>query len=345
MKNSPLPAIFGMYFKPKYRVISAVLGEDFSSPDGVDIYLDMNTMVSVLSRAAKFMNSLPFSDSVEKDIVSSVLGTVKHWKDFVRKYDGSRIFLLWNTFEMGNLPEQTVIEQYLRGYQRRYQDDRFKQFVYYWTEAMKKVEIVLKYVPQIYFIKTSFVDSYIVPAILSGEERMKLIVSGEGLFTSYNFYPKSKVMYSRFSKHGNSHISDPLMISQCLSKIDMELMQIFCANEVFYNLLQAIIGDMERGLMGMTSFGITNFATELLRAVEQHKITKDPKSIESVFPCINPNYHDYLKHAYPLINVESHLQLIPPSVIEKTKALMIDLLDIDGLAKLNVDGLNLMELL
>ena len=337
--------ILGLYCKPKYRVISAVLGEDFSSPNGVDIYIDLNTIVSILSNASKFMNSLPFSDDAEKDIVSGVLGVVKHWKDFSRKYDGSRIFLLWNDFEMKVLPEQEVIKTYLRSYQTKYQQDRYKQFVYYWTEAMKKVEVVLKYVPNCYVVKTNFVDSFIVPAILTDASKPKMIVSGNQLFTSYNFHPNTKVMYSRFSRHGNSHLSDPIMICQSISKIDLDVMNIFCQNEVFYNLLQAIIGDLERGLMGMSSFGITNFATELLRAVEKHKIPNDPKSIETVFPCINTNYHDYLKQAYPIIHIQSHLALIPPSVVEKTKGLLIDLLDIDGLAQISVDGMNLLELL
>lgn len=337
--------IAGMYVKPKYRVISAVLGEDFSSENGLDIYIDLNTLVTILSNASKFMNSLPFSEDAEKDIVSVILGVVKHWKDFSRKYDGTRIFLLWNEFEMRPLPEQDIIKSYLKSYQTRYTQDRFKQFVYYWTEAMKKVEVVLKYVPNSYLIKTNFVDSFIVPAILSEESKTKLIVSGNPLFTSYTFQPNTKVMYSRFSRHGNSQLSDPLMICQSISKIDLDVMDIFCQNEVFYNLLQAIIGDLERGIMGMTSFGITNFANELLRAVEQHKVPKDPKSIESVLPCINENYHDYLKQAYPLINVKSHKALIPPSIIEKTKGLLIDLLDIDGLAQISVDGMNLLELL
>lgn len=338
-------AIMGLYAKPKYRVISATLGEDFSSPNGVDFYIDLNTIVGVLSTASKFMNSLPFSEDAEKDIVANVLGVVKHWKDFSRKYDGSRIFLLWNEFEMRPLPEQEIIKSYLHSYQAKYQQDRFKQFVYYWSEAMKKVEVVLKYVPNSYLIKTNFIDSFIVPSILSDESRTKVIASGNQLFTSYSFCPNTKVMYSRFSRHGNSQLSDPLMICQSISKIDLEVMQIFCENEVFYNLLQAIIGDMDRGIMGMTSFGITNFANELLRAVEKHKIPKEPKSIESVLPCVNQNYHDYLKQAYPLINIKSHQALIPPSVEEKTKALLIDLLDIDGLSQISVDGMNLLELL
>lgn len=338
-------AIIGATAKPKYRVISAVLGEDFSSRNGFDIYIDLNTIASTLSSASKFMNSLPFSDDVESDIVSNVLGMVKHWKDYVRKYEYTRIFLLWNDFQMTTLPEQDLLKVYLHPYQTKYAQDRFKQFVYYWTEAMKKVEVVLKYVPQSYLIKTNFVDSLIVPALLSEDTRTKLIVSGNPLFTSYNFQPNTKVMYSRFSRHGNSHLSDPLMICQSISKIDLDVMDIFCGNEVFYNLLQAIIGDFDRGIMGMTAFGITNFANELLRAVEKHKVPEDPKSIESVFPCINQNYHDYLKQTYPLIHVESHKKLIPPSVVEKTKALLIDLLDIDGLAKLSVDGMNLLELL
>lgn len=337
-------SIIGLYQKPKYRVISSVLGEDFS-PDGFDIYIDMNTTVTTLSSASKFMNGIPFSDNVESDLVSNILGMVKHWKDFSRKYESSRIFLLWNDFEMRPLPEQEILKSYLQHYQNTYRQDRYKQFVYYWTEAMKKVEVVLKYIPQSYVIKTNFVDSLIVPAILSDASRTKLIVSGSQLFTSYTFCPNTRVMYSRFSRHGNAHLSDPMMICQSISKIELDVMDIFCKNQVFYNLLQAIIGDLDRGIMGMSSFGITNFANDLLRAVEKHKIPQDPKSIESVLPCINQNYHEYLKQVYPLIHIESHRQFIPPSIEEKTKSLLIDLLDIDGLAQFSVDGMNLLELL
>lgn len=338
--------IVGMYAKPRYRVISAVLGETFSPQHGFDIYIDLNTIVNVLSSASKFLNSLPFSEDCEKDIVSCVLGIVKHWKDYTRnKYDDVRIILMVNEFEMRPLPEQDVLKSYLVPYMNKFKQDRFKQMVYYWGEAMKKIEVVLKYVPNCYLVKTNFVDSYVIPMILSNENRMRLIVSGNAMFTSYNYIPNTKVIYTRFSRNGHSQISDPLMICQKISKIDDDIMDTFCQNKVFYNLLQAIIGDFDRGIMGITQIGISNFANELLRAIEQNRVPKNPKSIEVVFPAINKNYHGYLKQAYPLIDVETHLQLIPPSIIEKTKGLLIDLIDIDGLSRLSVDGMNLMELL
>ena len=40
----------------------------------------------------------------------------------------------------------------------------------------------------------------------------------------------------------------------------------------------------------------------------------------------------------------THASLIKMSNIEKIKASMIDLLDIDGLAQLSIEGLNLLEL-
>jgi hypothetical protein len=91
--------------------------------------------------------------------------------------------------------------------------------------------------------------------------------------------------------------------------------------------------------------GITTFAYTLLRGVEQGKIRNDPKSVESVLPVIDKVYHDYVLSAYPLVDIEQHTQMIPQSSIQNMKSTMIDLVDIDGLRSLSIDGLNLLELL
>jgi len=154
-------------------------------------------------------------------------------------------------------------------------------------------------------------------------------------------------MYTRYKgiSNGMCQLSDPLMICQSISKIDDDIMRAFTQNKVFYNLLNMIIGDSERGIIGLTQLGITNFAMELLRSVEQRTIPEDPKSIEAVLPAVNANYHDYLKKSYPLVDIDTHTGLIPESIIAKVKSEMIDLYDIDGLRSFNVQGLNLLELL
>ena len=60
---------------------------------------------------------------------------------------------------------------------------------------------------------------------------------------------------------------------------------------------------------------------------------------------IQPTYHDYIKTAYPLVDIESHSRLIKPSHLEKLKSEMVDIIDIDGLHSISIEGLNLLELL
>ena len=74
-------------------------------------------------------------------------------------------------------------------------------------------------------------------------------------------------------------------------------------------------------------------------------IPRDPKTIDSVLPIIDPKYHDYLRKAYELIDIDNHSRMIPASTIEKLKASLVDLYDIDAFMKLKVGNLNLMELL
>ena len=45
--------------KPKYKVIQMALGLNFSpSTYGVDVYIDLNSLLSTMASSRKFMNSL-----------------------------------------------------------------------------------------------------------------------------------------------------------------------------------------------------------------------------------------------------------------------------------------------
>lgn len=336
--------VVGMLVKPKYSVITKFLGEDFLPDKGMDIFIDLNTVVSALSTSTKFLNSLPFSQNVESDIISNVLSVVKHWKDFSRKFDDVRIFLILNDFEMVMMPEQDILKSYLGPYINKFKQERFSQFNYYWSESIKRIEVVLKYVPKSYLIHCNRFDSYVIPNIIDDYNkngRFRVIVSGNPLMTSYALEKDTKIIYVKF-KH---QIVDPCMIVQSISKIDDEIMNAFIRNRVFYGLLNSVIGDFDRGMIGITQMGITAFAADLLRSIERGEIPNDPKSIESVLPVIQSCYHEYVRKVYPLVDIHEHSKLIPQSLIEKTKSNMVDLYDIDGLSSLSVDGLNLIELL
>jgi hypothetical protein len=135
------------------------------------------------------------------------------------------------------------------------------------------------------------------------------------------------------------------MIVHTLTKIESDTIDVFIRNKVFYSLLSAIIGDKDRGIIGITQFGITTFATELLRSIEKNEVPEDPKSINSVLSVVDKMYHAYLEKNFPLMNVDLHKQMIPPSTIEKIKASLIDKSDIDALMKYTIGDLNLMELI
>ena len=340
--------IFGKYLKTRYAVISSFVGEEFiNSFSKLDIFIDLNTIIPVLGSSSKFLQSLPFAneDEIESDIIENTLTTLKHWKDWAsNKFQEVRLFLMVNDFEFGKLPEREVIKSYLAPYANKYDSERYAQLNYYWTESMKKVEVVLKYVPNSYLIRCNSLDNYIVPNVSDDYKtngRARLIISGSPIMTTYMLEPNTKVILTKF----NHQLSDPTMIVQSVSNIDNDIMFTFIQNKVFYALLNAVIGDFGRGLIGITQLGISSFANDLLRAYERGDIPKDPKTIDSVLPIIDPKYHDYLRKAYQLIDIDSHTRMIPTSVIEKLKASLIDLYDLDAFMKLKVGDLNLMELL
>ena len=336
--------------KARYKVISTILGETYDAPNGVDIFIDFNTFIKSLSTYQKYLSYLPFAGTeVEVDLISSFLTTLNHWKNFSRKWENVRIIGIMNGFELSKLAERKVLKSYLIPHENKFKSDKYTQFVYYVSEAVKKVQAILKYVPNMYLITSTEFDSIAIPNVLDDYAktgRNRIIISGNPLMTGYYMLPNTKVIFTKFRRSGSQQISDPLQIVQAISKVDEDdIISEFIQNKVFYNLLNVIVGDFDRGILGLTQIGITTFAYNLLRGVEQGKIRKDPKSVESVLPIIDSVYHNYVKTNYPLVDIESHTNMIPQSAIQNMKSDMIDLVDIDGLQKYSIDGLNLLELL
>lgn len=349
MTNKPVSiGIISGLLKPKYKVISALATDDkYMMPPKKDVFIDLNTMILSGSNYKKYLISLPFAQDVEKDIIYSVLMIVKHWKDYFKQWD-TRIFLIMNDFEMFMLAEAEYLRSYLFTHINKFEQDFMQQYVYYWTESIKRIEIVLKYIPNVYLIRCNRFDSYVIPNVIDDytkNEKHRIIISGSSLMTNYVFMPNTTMLFSKYSRSGMSQINDPAMMVRYLTKIDEPIIDTFCQNKVFFNIMNGIVGDYYRGIAGITNVGISGLALDLLRAVEKKEIPNQPESIESVLPAINQNLHDYLRKNYPLIDIETHSKLIPQSMIEKAKSTMVDLYDIDGLRNLNIDGLNLLELL
>lgn len=334
--------------KPKFRVISTALGEDFNPAEGVDFFLDLNTVVTVLSGSNKFMTKLPFAENVEMHVISNVLGILLHWKKFARNMNDVRFFFIVNDMDISALAEKDTMKSYLSPFVNKMSKERYKQFVYYWNEAIKRIEIILKYIPSAYFVRCDKFDSYVVPNIMWDYEhtnRHRVIITGNPFFTNYVYMKNAHIIYSRYNGFKVQQLFDPVMIVQSVSKIDEEIMSTFIKNKVFYNILSEIIGDFDRGIIGLTQLGLSTFAADLLRAVERHEVPENPSSIESVLPVLKPTFHDYLRKAYPLVDIPSHTNLIKPSMIEKLKSELVDLYDIDSLSKIQIEGFSLLELL
>jgi len=338
--------------KARYKVISTILGELYDAPNGIDIFIDFDTFIKSLSTYQKYLNYLPFSGAeaeVEVDLMSSFLTTLNHWKNFAKKWDHVRVIGIMNSFEMKNPAERKQLKTYLVPYENKLKNDKYVQFKYYVSESVKKVQVILKYVPNMYLITSDEFDSLVIPNILDDyakSGRKRIIITGNPLMTGYHMMPNTKVIYSKFRRNGSQQIADPVQIVQAISKVDEDDTVVeFTKNPVFYNLLNVIVGDFDRGILGLTQLGITTFAYNLLRGVEQGKIRNDPKSVESVLPVIDKVYHPYVLQNYPLVDLEAHTKMIPQSAIQNMKATMIDMVDIDGLQKYSIDGLNLLELL
>lgn len=330
--------------KPKYRAISTILGENYIPDKGLDIFLDLNTFISAISGNKGYLQTLPFANNAEEDLIISLFGVLRHWREFAHKWEDVRIFLMYNDFDICPAGEREQLKAYLVPYNNKFENDRYKQLKYYFNEAVKIAEPLFDYLPRSYFIKCTKYYSFVVPELLADETRDRLVVSDNAMMTAYVFQPNTKMIYSHWCTRGTTQLSDPLMILQSLTKIEDRIMDAFVQNKVFYTLLNVIVGDKDRGIIGLPQTSMTAIANDLLRAVEKKEIPMSPKSIESVLSVVDKCHHDYIKKNAPLMDVALHAQMIKPSEVERLKSKLVDKSDIDQLMKFTIGDINLMEL-
>lgn len=336
--------------KVKYKTINAILGDEFLNEwnGGFDVFIDLDTLFTSAAGSKKYMGELPFAESVDSDMVETILTTLLHWKNFMRRRENVRIFMICNGFELMCSSEREIQRTYLVPWENKYNEDKYTQIRYYWEESLKAISKILDFVPNSYLIQTKRMDAYIVPEVIRSmteTPRRRIIISGCPLYTQYMFEPDTKVIYTRYIHTGIQQLADPIMITQAITHINEDIMEEFCKSPVFYGVLNAIIGDFNRGLIGVMNAGISKMSTDILRGVERREIPINPKSVDSVL-CVIPNtMHDYMKKSFTLIDIKSHLNLISPSLRHKVQEKMVDKYDIDSLSQLSVKGLNLIELL
>lgn len=346
-KNYPSGRLSGM-LKPKYLVIKSLLGDEFDTSSGVDIYIDINTFINSMISSKNYLGALPFNENAIADIVSSFIHIALHWKNFSRQWDDTKIYMIMNDYENPLCCEQKQLKSYLHPYKDNMQSSRFDNVRYYLTEAVNLTQKVLKFIPNIYMIKCKDFDSLVFPRVLKAYDvnnRKRIIVTGNNLFTAYMFEPNCRVIYSKCRHNGISQVYDPIMIAHSISKIDDEIMNIFVKNKVFYNLLNIIVGDFDRGILGMNGIGTSRIAADIMRGVEKGTIPTEPKSCNSILSVIDKNFHSYINQSYPLVDLKLHGDMVKQSSIELIKTeQMIDNIDIDGLREFSIDGVNLLEL-
>lgn len=334
--------------KPKYNYISTKFGESIHEIKDVDVFIDLSTLLSSMAGYKKFMQALPFSENVDIDILSSTLMIAKHWRDFCKnKFNNFRIIMFANDPCVEPVNEKAVLSSYLMSYKAKFEKDNFKQLVYYWNKAMKALQGIVNYIPGVYFINVKTFDSYVLPNMLEDydkENKHRIIVSGSLIYSNYVYKKNTKVFYARLTRNGITHLDNACEIAHSATSVDDTTINDFIHNKVFYALIQAIIGDVDRGFLGVTTIGLNRFATNLLRAIEKRDIPQDPESIETVLPIIDKTVQDYIRKVYPLIELDKHCSLIKKSVIEKIKTEMVDIYDDDKLGSISIDGLNLLEL-
>lgn len=337
--------------KPKFAIIDAALkNNSYDNTSDLHVYVDLTDIIYRTLKHSKLINEMQFSETEQKnfDIImaADILRIFHHWLLYINKRGVSgKVVMIMNGYDMTKVVESEQSKLYLINHRSRMANSSIVHK--YWKSAISIVKKLVDYIPNCYFVDTNEFDAYTVPYILDNDNKSchKLIMTSAPIFTTYNMLPEYTVIVSKIRKSGIIHQFDNTEIIQSLTHVDEPMMSAFSRNRVFYNIILGIVGDESRSLLSIQiQISIMTLATNLLRNIEKGVISDRTQSVETVYSLMDERCTEYIKKVYPLIDLEQHSLMIKPSMIEKIKAGMIDIYDLEGCPQVQLGDLNLMEL-
>ena len=308
--------------------------------DDVNVFINFECILKNLSLRKTLAGLVAYhKQDLVIELESAILNLMAHYKGYFKKEKCNVKLYFYYTDLLEEKQEMQVYNKYYRNfYHNRYmQNPQFRSMGETLTSIIiREIELILSYVPDCYFLKSTGFDSSIIPQIVSTFSNAKnVIISGDIFDTLYLFNPNFINIYIKRRFQYFSVSSDIDSCVQSIIKNESPFDLTIFNSEMYYRLLLSIKGSKIRNIKSAKGFGYGKFMNILKDGINRDIILKDFESLDSIIELFPIQYRDDIKHAFQCMSIDTQFALLNSIDIDSIKSQIIDKVDIESLEALN----------
>lgn len=310
--------------------------------DNVNVFINFECVLRNLAQRSNLQgNIVNYKKEICIELESAVLNLAAHYRGYFKvKHRANPRIYFYYTDLLSELPqEMSSYNKYYRSYYKnRYlQNPQFKEMGKVLTSiVIPEISLILNYIPDCYFIKSSNFDSSLVPQIVSTFDDSKSVIISGDIFDTLYMNDPSKIMV--YIKRHFQHFALCTSIESTVQSVvkDESPFDLTVFNsKMYFRLLLAIKGSKIRNIKASKGFGYSRFVKILSNGIKNGIVLRDFSSIESIIALFPEQYRDDIKTAFLCTSIETQMDLINDINIEEVKIQIIDKIDIKSVEALN----------
>jgi len=320
----------------KYELLTSML-EDYLNnikySNNVNVIIDLKSLYKKAYRTD--VNTICSEQQIViEDIASSVLNIIGHYRNFLYKSGKySQFYIFYSTKECNTLKD--INNKYKEYYYNKYINNtsEYLNMNNIIKSTTKQVQIVCKYLPDVFFIDTSKLDEFMYTNHLIrnivNKNDLNIILSSDPII--YQTLNKNTIAIDL--KGNNSKVITETNVINYLTKSDK-----YKISGNLLNLVLSICGDEEYSLNKIEGYGYKKAANIIEGMVNENKLTDN---IHMTYPTILNNHsliannqtivEDNFKLVFPIdIAFQNNIQLTSSFVINKPKVTYKQFLELNN---------------
>lgn len=309
--------------------------------DEVNVFINFESVLRNLGNQKGLTSAVSFhKQKIVIELEAAIINLAASYKMYFHKENcRPKIYFYHTDLGNDNIQEMKEYNKYYRSYyHNRYMNNpQFRLMGDVMNRIIiPEVELILSYVPDVYFIKTKTFDGSIIPNMISTFSSAKnVIITGDVFDTLYMFNPNFMTIYiKRRYQQFNVYSDVDSVIQSIVKEVSPFDLTIF-HSEMYFRLLLSIKGSKIRNIRSAKGFGYPKFAAILKRGLDNGIVLRDFESIESIIELFPESYRLDIKNAFKCTSIETQYTLTNEMDEEYIKSQIIDKVDMESLEALN----------
>ena len=328
--------------KIRYLQYAQIIREKkFLSPDDkVSVFINIETLLHSILTLKDIEEIVPGDENFIKICVTGIINLAAHYKRFFRKHGlDTKVFLYYSYIDARKFNNKKYIDHYREYYRYKFKSGKYatigRKFM---DDIIPTVSAIMEFIPDVYFIKTTGIDSSVVPLAVSKEypDRKNFIITGDILDTQYMNYPNFFTLLVKRSSGQVLFLHDFNKVIPMIFRDNMAVVNnvdVFY-NKMFYSICLASIGDTRRNINSVRGIGPKTVSNKIKKAIQEGELTSKCRSIK-VCCSIFGEMDEWMETNCKCINLDSQYADMTESDAFEIKSQITDRYDRNSLEELN----------